>query len=579
MKVVGLYLVRNEADIIETNLRHHFAAVIDEAIVIDNGSTDGTIEIVAHLRTDLPVQLSSEVGPMYQAERVTRMARLATLQGADWVLPIDADEFWVGAGAPFREVLEEAPSDARALFVEVVNFVQRRDVLVAAPACVASMTMRPPFAVGPVDEVSRMVRAEEIGWVEAAYTPKCILRARPDITVATGNHLTGIEGGVHTDRATCLHAPMRALSTLTAKLDHGRRHAEAGGPREAAWHLKRWWQMARERTLGREWEALSYEDGAILVAGRRHELVADDRLHDAVTAVAPLVRTTADDIVNVTQEMPPPVGAYYLALDTVPGWFAPLDFRVLVELDRLQRAHDVHGDLFEVGTFHGKSAILLGHLTRPPTERLTVCDVFEHADLIDPESSLIHHHWYSELTEKAFVQQYLRFHADLPEIIVDVSASIPAAQRAGTCRLVHLDGGHKYDVVRRDAWTARRLLGPGGMVAFGDILTPHNPGSALAAWELVLSGEFVPFCLTDAKLYGTWDQRGIDWAAGIDEWVEREPDLGSEVHTLAGWPVRRLFTLTRPTVTAEQLVRIPDLEDLPGGSRAGAPSRRPAPAR
>ena len=54
MKVVGLYLVRNEADIIETNLRHHFAAVIDEAIVIDNGSTDGTIEIVADLRRDCP---------------------------------------------------------------------------------------------------------------------------------------------------------------------------------------------------------------------------------------------------------------------------------------------------------------------------------------------------------------------------------------------------------------------------------------------------------------------------------------------------------------------------------------------
>ncbi len=211
VKVVGLYLVRNEADIIETNLRHHFAAVIDEAIVIDNGSTDGTLEIVAGLRSDLPIQLSSEVGAMLQPERVTRLARLATLQGADWVLPIDADEFWVGAGVPFREVLEEAPTEARALFVELVFFVQRRDVLVATPTCLASMRMRPPLAVGPVEQVSRMVWAEEIGWVEVAYTPKCILRARPDVTVSTGNHLTGIEGGMSTDRATCLHAPF-ALS-------------------------------------------------------------------------------------------------------------------------------------------------------------------------------------------------------------------------------------------------------------------------------------------------------------------------------------------------------------------------------
>jgi hypothetical protein len=44
VKVVGLYLVRNEVDIIETNLRYHLAGVIDEAIVIDNGATDGALQ-------------------------------------------------------------------------------------------------------------------------------------------------------------------------------------------------------------------------------------------------------------------------------------------------------------------------------------------------------------------------------------------------------------------------------------------------------------------------------------------------------------------------------------------------------
>ena len=133
MNVVGLYLLRNEADIIETNLRHHFASVIDEAIVIDNGSTDGTIELVSELAEDLPIRLASEVGPMYQSDRVTRMARLAAMQGADWVLPIDADEFWVGAGASFRAVLEDTPAEVGALFVELVTFVQSRDVRAARP--------------------------------------------------------------------------------------------------------------------------------------------------------------------------------------------------------------------------------------------------------------------------------------------------------------------------------------------------------------------------------------------------------------------------------------------------------------
>ena len=133
MKVVGLYQVRNEVDIIETNLRHHLTTVLDEAIVVDNGSSDGTFELLAELAGELPLKLASEIGHVYQSGRVTRMARFAAQQGADWVLPIDADEFWVARDVPFRSVLEEAPVDARALFVDVINFVQRRDVLAASP--------------------------------------------------------------------------------------------------------------------------------------------------------------------------------------------------------------------------------------------------------------------------------------------------------------------------------------------------------------------------------------------------------------------------------------------------------------
>ena len=215
------------------------------------------------------------------------------------------------------------------------------------------MTMRPERQLGPVDQVRRMVRDEEVGWVEILYTPKCVHRARPGITVPKGNHRTGVPDGRPTDRITCLHAPMRAFSTLTVKLDHGRRAVEESSPleHEASWHVKRWWQMARERTLDREWEALSFRDGAITVAGRRHELIEDNRLRDAVAAVAPLVRTTAADVANPTLRMPPAVGAYYYAVDTVPGWFSMLDFRILVELDRLQHEHGIGGDLFEIGAY------------------------------------------------------------------------------------------------------------------------------------------------------------------------------------------------------------------------------------
>jgi hypothetical protein len=571
MKVVGLYMVRNEVDIIETNLRHHLATVLDEAIVLDNGSSDGTLELLVDLAGELPLQLTVEDGSQYQSGRTTRMARYATQQGADWVLPIDADEFWVAGETPFRTVLEEAPADARALFVDVVQYVQRRDVLVAQPGVLATVTMRPERTIGTPEDARRLVQSGTVGWLELPYAPKAVHRALPDVFVSHGNHLSGVTGGVPTDALTCLHAPLRARSMLIGKLDHGRRALEEGSSAEASWHLKRWWQMARAGTIDREWEALSYEDGAITVDGARHELVPDDRLQQTVDAVAPRVRATPAHTANQLDELEPAVAAYLLALDTVPGWLSRLDARVLVELDRLQRTHDIGGNLFEIGASFGKSAILLGYLLRPPDERLTVCDVFEHKESLDPESLMIINHWYSDVTEKAFVGEYERFHERLPDVIVGPSGEIDAGERAGTCRLVHVDGGHRYDVVRQDAATARTLLGTGGLVAFGNISTAHNPGVALAVWELVLRGAFVPLCITEGKLYGTWGGDAINWGQAIDKWVDGQRDLGQDIHTLAGWPVRRIFTLGRPPVSPDLLVRIPDLEALPGPESAGAP--------
>jgi len=49
MELVGLMLVRNEADIVRVSLLHHLAQGIDRFLVVDNGSTDGTDCVLAEL--------------------------------------------------------------------------------------------------------------------------------------------------------------------------------------------------------------------------------------------------------------------------------------------------------------------------------------------------------------------------------------------------------------------------------------------------------------------------------------------------------------------------------------------------
>ena len=51
------------------------------------------------------VKWTQDKGKYRQAEITTELAREAHSQGADWVIPIDADEFWYAPGDNLRSVL------------------------------------------------------------------------------------------------------------------------------------------------------------------------------------------------------------------------------------------------------------------------------------------------------------------------------------------------------------------------------------------------------------------------------------------------------------------------------------------
>jgi len=94
MRLVGVAMVRNEADIVEAFVRHNMT-VVDALTVVDHGSVDGTTEILSALRAEvlaLTVEPESELA-QHQPEVLTRVARTAFGRGADVVFPLDADEF------------------------------------------------------------------------------------------------------------------------------------------------------------------------------------------------------------------------------------------------------------------------------------------------------------------------------------------------------------------------------------------------------------------------------------------------------------------------------------------------------
>jgi glycosyltransferase involved in cell wall biosynthesis len=90
-------LVKNEADIIEDNIRVHAALGVDCFAVMDNGSTDGTREILARLAGEYDLHIIDQAEQSYrQRQWMTQLAHYARSRlHADWVISNDADEFWI----------------------------------------------------------------------------------------------------------------------------------------------------------------------------------------------------------------------------------------------------------------------------------------------------------------------------------------------------------------------------------------------------------------------------------------------------------------------------------------------------
>ena len=82
-----------------------------------------------------------------------------------------------------------------------------------------------------------------------------------------------------------------------------------------------------------------------------------------------------------------------------------------------------------------------------------------------------------------------------------------------------------------------------------------------------------PICITDAKLYATWDEDQKPLTRAVQEWAEAQPDLGCEMHLLAGQSVPRIFPSDSPPPPSGQGVLVP-LEPL---EPPAAPAQVPQP--
>lgn len=214
-------MVRDEADIIDAMLAHHLAQGVDKIIVTDNGSVDGTTQILQRYADAGTIDLRHDpVHRKQQSVTVTGMARdAATLYNADWVLNADADEFWLAQdpSLTLREALAQISPDLRSFIVPVID-------MTGLPALEGSGLGRLCFR----DERSN-AQLNEVGLL-AHSTHDCVHVGDPEVSVAQGNHYVNIASQGEPDPRFALevrHFPWRSWEQFRRKVENSGRAYEA----------------------------------------------------------------------------------------------------------------------------------------------------------------------------------------------------------------------------------------------------------------------------------------------------------------------------------------------------------------
>jgi hypothetical protein len=232
-RVTGVCMMRNEADVAEAFVLHMLAEC-DSVLVADNGSDDGTRDILLGIKDPNLLVVDEPGFAYYQQPRMNNLAaRAAGEMGATWVVPADADEWWY-ASAPLREVLPN----------------------VTRPVAVATTYNLVPQPDDPPDP--NPFRAARWAFRDRGMQ-KVAFRPGPDRVLAMGNH--HLEGSWESvdDLLLIRHLQYRSLDQAKAKLRHGRAALEATDlDKNLGWHwrtlgamddyqFEQWWRKHTDR--------------------------------------------------------------------------------------------------------------------------------------------------------------------------------------------------------------------------------------------------------------------------------------------------------------------------------------------
>ncbi|AZO63870.1 glycosyltransferase family 2 protein [Mesorhizobium mediterraneum] len=238
-------IVRDEADVIEKNLRFHESQGFDYFGIIDNLSTDGTRDIIEDLSKDIPMTILSEENTDYRQDVwAGRLAECLSQRGIDLAISLDADEFISGLGSTFKEIADELQCPLMCPRHNMVPLKAEFSEFAKNPLLAARYRVARPLST----QLPIMLRS---------MPGKMLFPLQGLRSIARGNHSIEHEIGERSvsDRALIRHFPVRTYDHFLKKLEQARARfrQEQDAHQNTSWHIRRWLSLKDDGFIENEY--------------------------------------------------------------------------------------------------------------------------------------------------------------------------------------------------------------------------------------------------------------------------------------------------------------------------------------
>ena len=275
-------LVKNEADIIEKNIRFHAKKGVDNFVVMDNNSTDGTREILESLKKEFEITIIDEKGVYNQAKWMTKLTHIARKKyNPKFLIPNDADEFWWCEG----DLKEVIPNKA-VTTVDRFNFLLYKGL--------DSWDKSEYRVENPIFyRKNTQLSSEKISIILTKISPKVIIKPKGLIWIRGGNHkalhlfnfkdyFTHYDKIKRFEKIKVFHFPIRSFEQFKKNIENRRILLQKGakmGP-----HYKRWVKLLESGKLEEEfYNNLVFKKEELKVLEKFGIIVKDERISNCLS--------------------------------------------------------------------------------------------------------------------------------------------------------------------------------------------------------------------------------------------------------------------------------------------------------